>query len=482
MINRLRDLPPGIRQTLIYASSLAAVKAVSLIMVPFATHFLTPADYGRLDILQTLADLLSIVIGMGLADTLFRFCGQADDDNSRRKVAANILGMSLVLCLATLIITQLAAPLISSWLPGGITLLQTRLILASLALGGVSLLCLSWLRMTDQPIRYAVGSVGRVLLQALLSGTLLVLGFGVTGFMIGGVIAACLLAAWLLKTQLGETGVRFDWNRYKAFGAYGTPLVFVGLSGFILGSFDRWILADQIGPAAMASYALAAKFGLMTAIMIQPFDLWWLPRRFRVLSEPNGPQRCAELAALGVLIALAAALAVAAVGPLLIHWLTPADYHGAIRYLPWLALLAALHSTNTIVGLGCHTGATTAWPAIIDGCAALLAAIGYLLMIPLCGAMGAIYATAIALSARLLATYLVSQNLTPIPYPVTALLTCAGFALLAILMLQSIDSLTGCLLGGLVALVMLALLGAGLKLLKLPTSNRVKIRTQVESP
>ncbi len=480
MLNRLSDLPAGIRQTLIYASSLAAVKGISLIMVPFATHFLTPADYGRLDILQTLADLLSIIIGMGLADTLFRFCGQAEDEQGRRLIAANILGMSLVLSLITLIITQLAAPQISRWLPGGVTLLQTRLILASLALGGISLLCLSWLRMTDRPTRYALGSVGRVLLQALLSGTLLVLGFGVTGFMAGSVVAASLLAIWLLRTQLKETGVRFEWLKYKQFGAYGAPLVFVGLSGFILGSFDRWILADQIGPAAMASYALAAKFGLMTAIMIQPFDLWWLPRRFRTLSQPNGPQRCADLAGVGILIALAASLSVAAVGPLLITWLTPLDYHGAIAYVPWLAMLAALHSANTTLGLGCHTGKTTTWPAMIDGGAALLAAIGYLLMIPAFGAVGAICATALALSVRLLATYLISQHLTQLPYPVTALLICAGFTLLAVLMLQSISSLTGNLLVGLLALIALTLLGAALRLIKLPALARLKLQPRGE--
>lgn len=483
MIDRLRNLPAAIQHTLIYAASLAAVKAISLVMVPFATHFLTPADYGRLDILQTLADLLSIVIGLGLADTLFRFCGQSTDVQERQQVAANILGMSLIIGLLTLILTQLAAGHITRWLPGEVTLLQTRLILASLALGGVSLLCLSWLRMTDRPVRYALGSVGRVLIQAILSGALLILGYGVTGFMLGSLVAAVLLAGWLLRSQLRETGVSFQWPRFKQFGRYGSPLIFVGLSGFILGSFDRWILADQIGPAAMASYALAAKFGLITAIMIQPFDLWWLPRRFRILASEQGAQRCAELGSIAILIALGAALAVAAIGPGLIVWLTPKDYHSATLYVPWLACLAALHSANTTFGLGCHTGDTTKWPALIDGVAAALAAVGYLVMIPIWGAFGAIYATALALSARMLATYLISQRLTWIPYPIMALSVCTGFTLLAVISMQWTDSLLMRLVIGVVALTSLALIGIGLKLLRLPErfSGLVTFAPQTQS-
>ena len=64
MFKRLSNLPTGVQHSLIYALALGLSKAFALIMVPIATHFLTPADYGRLDVLQTLADLLSIVIGM----------------------------------------------------------------------------------------------------------------------------------------------------------------------------------------------------------------------------------------------------------------------------------------------------------------------------------------------------------------------------------------------------------------------------------
>ena len=76
---------PAVRQSLTYGFGLAAGKAVSLLLVPVFTHFLSPADYGRLDVLQTLADLLSIVIAFGLSDTLYRFAGAAGDAIERKQ-------------------------------------------------------------------------------------------------------------------------------------------------------------------------------------------------------------------------------------------------------------------------------------------------------------------------------------------------------------------------------------------------------------
>ena len=64
-------------------------------MIPVFTHYLEPSDYGRLDILQTLADLLSIVLIMGLGDALFKFYGETTNKKNQRKVVSNIFGMCL---------------------------------------------------------------------------------------------------------------------------------------------------------------------------------------------------------------------------------------------------------------------------------------------------------------------------------------------------------------------------------------------------
>lgn len=439
MLSRLTNLPTAVQHSLIYASALGLSKGLALIMVPVATHFLSPADYGRLDVLQTLADLLSIVIGMGLAETLFRFAGSADDPLERKAASANIFGMALLLGSFALIIGQLLAPQISRLLPGEIAETEARLILASLSMVGTIIVPLAWLRMQGNAWMYLIGTAGRVALQVAIAVPLLFLGFGVTGVLTATLLSAILLCAWLIRAQLKDSGVSFEFSRFKTYSIYGGPLIFVGMAGFVLGSFDRWILADVVGTAEMAQYALAAKFGLITAVLIQPFDLWWHARRFSCVKELNGHERCARIASIGVAIALLSALIIAAIGPTLVRVLTPEAYHQSIQYIPWLAALAAVHNATSTLGFGAMSENTTVRPALIDGSAAAIALIAYFSLIPTYHAWGAIMATSIALTLRIIAMYIISQRALPLPYKGRRLLLMLAGFIVALLLIPSAE-------------------------------------------
>ncbi|MFC7004048.1 lipopolysaccharide biosynthesis protein [Bowmanella sp. JS7-9] len=464
---RWQALPDAMKQALLYAVSLAAVKGVGLLLIPVMTHSLTVADYGRLDILQTLADLLSIVIGMGLADTLFRFAGAAETHQQKQQVAADLLGMALIIGLLTLLITQLAAPTIQHWLPGDVSLLQVRLLLGCLAIGGVSTLSLSYLRLNEDAAGYAWLSIARVVAQAALAVAFLTAGFGVTGVMWASLLAATAVGIWLFSLQLRQTGIRFNFTATLGYLRYGSPLILVGMAGFVLGSFDRWLLAGAVGPAAMALYALAAKLGLVTALMIQPFELWWLPRRFATLQGANGPQRCVRMTTIGVLIGLSAALLVSMAGPVLVRWLTPPPYHAATDYVPFMAVIAVLHSMNGLFVMGCYQRHTRL-PAMIDSVAALMALCGYLLLIPEHGAWGAIFATLLALTTRLVATIWISQRCLPLPFAYRRLVALVLISLLFGLSLCQLNDVLLRTLAGVAAVSGVWLLAILLRLVALP--------------
>ena len=121
-------------------------------------------------------------------------------------------------------------------------------------------------------------------------------------------------------------------------------------------------------------------------------------------------------------------------GPAIIRLITPEVYHGAAVYVPFLAALATVHALTTMLNHGMMMGRTTFMPLIIDSVAACLALVGYFFLIPSYGVPGAIAATTLALFARLVATYLVSQHLYRIPYPVFRMLALvvlgAGYVLL----------------------------------------------------
>lgn len=414
-------LKSGLGQAAVYAAALVVSKAMSVLMLPVFTHFLTPEDYGRLDIIQTLANLLSIVIGFGLADTLFRFAGAAKGEKERQEAAAGVFGLAVLATVICTIVTQAAAPFIADLLPGGVTVFQTRVILASLSVTGLILVPLSWMRLKDRPGVYFFGSAGRAVVQAALVALFLSLGFGVDGVLVAGFVCAMALAATMTVIQYRSTGISLSLNLLKRQGRFGSVLVVAGMATFVLDSFDRWVLAGTVGPAALADYALAGKLGIMAAFLTQPFELWWLPRRFRVLNQEGGVDKCARMTELGICVAVIAAMGLSGLGALAVTLLTPEVYNGAIVFVPALAALAALNASTTLVNTGVLSQEKTSKPIWIDGGAAVIALAAYLLLIPALGAWGAVFATIIALGFRFLAYLIAGQKQMKIPYRLSRL-------------------------------------------------------------
>ena len=453
-------IPLSLRQSVLYALALFFSKGIGFLMIPVFTHFLEPADYGRLDILQTLADLLSIVLILGLSDALFKFYGEAKNKEEKNTIAANIFGMALTVCIISTIILQIFAPVLSALLPGDVSLWQTRFILLSLSVSACLLIPLCWYRMKENAGAYFGAAAGRVVLQAGLSVILLYAGFGVTGVMAAGAFASLF---WATKTSidfLRDHGAAFDFKRWKIFFLYGSPLILTGLAGFIMGSFPRWILADATGAEAMAKYALAAKFGLLTALLIQPFELWWNPKRFEVLNAAKGAQKCAKNISIGLVIVALSVLCVSTGTPLAITIMTPKIYHDAIIYVPFLSSLAGIHTATLLMNIGIYNVKVTKWPAIIDMSAAGIAFIGYISLIPYFAAWGAISATGLALLARFTATLILSQRISHIPYNTPALCGLAGILMVTVaLLVQTNDLISHIAIGsaGFVLIILYAL-------------------------
>lgn len=235
------------------------------------------------------------------------------------------------------------------------------------------------------------------------------------------------------------------------------PLILTGMAGFVLGGFDRWILADSAGPDIMAKYALAAKFGLLTVLLIQPFDLWWTPKRFEILNSKNGAQKCADTITVGITIVCLSTITIASFAPLAITIMTPETYHDAIQYVPYLCGLAGLHALTQLTNIGIFNVKVTKWPAVVDISAAIIAFTGYMILIPIWQAWGAIAATAIALSLRFAVTFFLSQSITALPYQYGKIIVLGMLTLFSVLILSEGFSLTWHLVIGCVCLSIVSL-------------------------
>jgi|HubBroStandDraft_1064217.scaffolds.fasta_scaffold00021_83 O-antigen/teichoic acid export membrane protein len=446
-----------------YALSIVATRAIGLFMVPYMTRRLTTAEYGSMELMATIADVATTVLSFGQIDALFRYAGAAADDAARRRVSAESFGLIVILAALAAITMQLLAVPIQYLLADKVPPLGLRFMLVTVALEGAIEVPLAWLRFCERSSLYLVIILGRTLLQAALVFVLLEQGQGVPGVMLASLIAAAVTATILAVTQWRDTGIRFSRASATALLSYGGPLVLAGLGGFVLGTFDRLLLAPAVSLTALAIYALAYKVAVLTPQLFQPFAMWWLPRRIQVLLEPGGVERSTRAVSFGLAFLYWLGFGVATGGVPLIKLMTPPDYHGAIAFLPWLVVATLVQHTADLVNVGSYAGHSTRNPMWINLGAAGVALIGYFLLIPPYGVAGAIAATILGWAARLVAIFIDSQRKVPLSLPWLRLGLYAGLlTLAAALTPRDLDlgsAIAACLVGAAVAAVLGNLLG-----------------------
>ena len=111
MISYLTSLfPQAIRHTFIYGASIVLMKSVSLLMLPITAFYLRPEQFGQLELLTSIAMICSILVGLGLENTLFRYAGTNVDFDKKKQIAANILILSLLTGTLALAIGWYLAP------------------------------------------------------------------------------------------------------------------------------------------------------------------------------------------------------------------------------------------------------------------------------------------------------------------------------------------------------------------------------------
>ena len=469
-----KKISPALLQTGLYALSIIFIKGMSFFMLPFLTHALTPEDFGKLEVLNSLAILGSIVVGFGLLNALYRFIGLAKSVTEKKRQVARIFGLTAYVGLIWLLISVLTAPLLATYLPGSLSVIDVTIIMTTLALEGCIAIPLGWLRMQEKALSFFWISSLKAAIQVILIIGFINYGMGITGVVLAALMAIVLQGMILVSMQVRSTGINLSLQGSSAILKYSLPLVLSGLIGFVLAGLDRWILADAVGTAELAEYAIAAKFALISALIFQPFGMWWQPKRFCIINEKDGVATAAKFAAMGSALVLIIALSIGLSAPIVIEYLLPASYLGAVAYVPWLVLLTALKESTDLLNLGLYYKARTHLIVIINALVSTIALVAMLWLTPELGVLGAIYALFVAQGMRLILSLYFSQKILPLPYPSKRLVL---FALLTTGWL-SIGSHATSVLNQMVlilsAVTVMTLLGLRLQLLPMPLSKSTK--------
>ncbi len=409
----LKDI---LRGSGLYSLTLIGQRIASIILIPVYTRYLTPADYGTLDLIDQAVAMTAVLFGSNFSAALFYFFFQRTERDWRNQVSStNILGSALAGGL-TMIVGLLLASQISAFVfQTAAMAYYFRVLFVTTGISFVAEALLCWLRAENLPHLYAGFSLARVALVLVCSTLFLtVFHWTIAGVLYSNLIGTVMLTAILGLYTFRRIGLSFDVALVRDMIRYSFPLAFTGTALFVMHFADRFILQRNVSLGEVGIYSLAYKLGMMITFVHSSFHTYWSSQVYEVLRRDDGEELFGRIftymtvllsfCALGIVVTIKPALAL----------LTTAQFQGAGHVVPIIVFAYYIRALGDYFRLLFAVHKRLSWDAVCNWIGASVCVGSYFLLIPRYGVTGAAVATAITFTSVAAVSYVAGGRLMPI--------------------------------------------------------------------
>lgn len=465
------------RSALIYAVCQALARGTSILLLPILTRHLSPADYGRLELVKVLAAFVHVSFALEISQALGLHLGRARNAPERIAYASTALGFTGVaygIFLASL--SLLSRPL-------GLWIFQTEGSSALLALAGAGIaaeglyrLLINQLRWSMRPGAYAACELAyAVVLSGVTVWLLTVRSLGMAAVFWGqlaGFAAGSLLGLILAR---GSYRPVFDRPKLGEMLRFSLPLVAASVIGVLGLQADRLVLKGMGTMEELGVYAAACRYGAIAAVFCGIFERALAPIIVRDADQEALRPRLATLFRGFVLFALAAFLGFSLFAPDLSMLFTGPEYRSSELLIP-LTVAAALLQGMSMFAPGWFLARRTAAYTLVTLAVTAVQVVSLVLLVPRAGALGAALANGAGAFVSFALLMALSQKAFPVGHAWGRILAATAVTIgLAALHWHGGWGLTGTDSGGRWGRIAFAVLGIGASALLLlggPPSRR----------
>jgi O-antigen/teichoic acid export membrane protein len=284
------ELSKLLRHAAVYGLGRIVSKGISLVLLPLYTFYLTPVDYGVMEILSLVIMLGGMLVGFGISSGLMRHYYATEDEQERNELVSTAVVFSI--CSAAL----MAAPVL--FFAGSVS----RMVLGSVNYAFlVKLAALQFFFSQSSDIGWVYLRANKrsglyVILTQLFLGVSLGLTvylvaikkLGLAGVFWGNAIAAGALWVVLMGIVIRDSGVHSSKKHLYEMLRFGSPLVLSWIAAYVLNYSDRFFLQRFSNLTTVGLYSLAYKFGFMISMLgVQPFLMIWEAQAYEIAKRQD---------------------------------------------------------------------------------------------------------------------------------------------------------------------------------------------------
>lgn len=262
-----------IQNTLIYSIGELVPRLLSFILLPIYTHYLTPADYGVLNYVNSIFVFLPILSTLSLSSYLLRFFSEQGSNHDKKLLVGNIF---LFIALFNCVVVGIAF----FYMPSVFNYFKVqipwdpffKLSLITFFLDIFSIVPLAYLRVNQKAKIFVFFSVGKVLLQYIIILLFIVrFEMGLMAYFYGNLIASIPFFIIALIIILKNSTLNLNFKQIQNGLKFSLPLVPSAIAYLVLGFSDRILLERYVSLAEIGIYSLAYTLSFSLNILILSF-------------------------------------------------------------------------------------------------------------------------------------------------------------------------------------------------------------------
>jgi O-antigen/teichoic acid export membrane protein len=335
-----------VKNILILALGKGSTQLLSFLLLPVYTAFLSPSDYGSVDLTITYLTLLLPIITIQLEMASFRFLVDARDDEARKKqiISSTLRTISIILtvCVAAFLLLNTF-----------VQIPYAGLILVNACAMVFSNLFLQFARGVGENKKYTVACIATGVATILATILFVIYAhMGAEGMLLAIALANIVCGLYLffsLKIYNYINSRRHKSLRKKMI-KYSFPLVPGGVSWWVMDVSDRTIISVFLGVAANGVYAISNKYAAIFTSIFFIFFMSWTESASVHINDTDRDKFFSQTSNATIrLFGSLGAMLIASI-PFLFPLLIDERYSQAFLYIPLLVVAACFNALGGLHG------------------------------------------------------------------------------------------------------------------------------------
>ena len=336
----------------IYGLGTIVSQLVAFLMLPIYTRYLTPKDYGVLELINITTGIVGIVVTIGIARALSRFYYEFDDIKDQNRVVSTtyITYASIALCcvLFLLSLTDYFANII---LDSEVYSYYFKITFINLVLGGLIDIGLMYLRIIKKPFIFISITISRLIMLISLNIVFIVfLKKGVLGIFYSTLITRIIYSVLITISILWKTRLKYSFILSIDMLKFSLPLIPATLFNALINQSDKYFIRYFFTIADTGIYSLARKLGnTIHLLLTMPFITAYMPRRFEIMNKPDAKLIYAKVFKYSIALSVFVGLAISILVPEILVLMTTPEFYALKDKLGTAVILLVTEESGKVV-------------------------------------------------------------------------------------------------------------------------------------